>query len=205
MKSERLRAAFDGFDAANARDPHREPFEGADAPKEWVYARRMSAWLDRLAPDASEPLRLAVRCQHIRRWQIPRNTYPMTRAGYHQWRTRLGQFHAEVAAGILRDVGYDEATIARVQSLVRKERLKQDAEAQTLEDVVCLVFLESYFADFAKQHDEQKVIGILRKTWRKMSPRGQEFALALPLPAGARSLVEQALSGPFQDPGAAGA
>ena len=205
MQEDRLRGAFDRFDAENARDPNHELFEGAPVPKELLYARRMSAWLERFAPDASEPLRLAARCQHIRRWEIPRQTYPMTRAGYHLWRTRLGKFHADIAAGILRDIGYDEPTIARVQSLVRKERLKQDAEAQTLEDVICLVFLESYFADFAKQHDEQKVIGILRKTWRKMSPRGQEFALALPLAAEARALVEQALSGPFQEPGAAGA
>jgi hypothetical protein len=205
MQDDRMHAAFDRFDAENARDPNHELFEGAPASKELVYARRMSAWVERFAPNASEPLRLAARCQHIRRWEIPRQTYPMTRAGYHQWRTRLGKFHAEVAGEILREIGYDEPTIARVQSLVRKERLKQDPETQILEDVICLVFLESYFADFAKQHDEQKVIGILRKTWRKMSPRGQEFALSLPLPTEARALVEQALSGPFQEPGAAGA
>ena len=205
MKEDSLRAAFDRFDAENARDPHLEPFEGANAAREWVYAQRMSAWLDRFAPGASEPLRLAARCQHIRRWEIPRDTYPMTRAGYHQWRNRLAQFHADLAAGILREVGYDEPTIARVRSLLRKERLKQDPEAQTLEDVICLVFLESYFADFARQHEEEKVLGILRKTWRKMSPRGQQFAMSLTLSPEARLLVERALSGPSQDSGAAGA
>jgi len=193
MEHDRLRAAFDRFDAENARDEHREPLDGQLVPGELLYARRMSAWLGRVAPDASEALRLAARAQHIRRWEIPRDTYPMTRAGYHQWRTRLGQFHAQVAGEILRDVGFDEAIVARVQSLIRKERLKQDPEAQMLEDVICLVFLESYFADFAKQHDEQKVIGILRKTWRKMSPRGHELALQLPLTPEARSLVERAL------------
>jgi hypothetical protein len=194
MSNDRLSVAFDRFDADNARDPNRELFEGAAAPKEWAYARRMSAWLERVAPDASEPLRLAARAQHIRRWEIPRDSYPMTRAGYHQWRTRLGQFHAQVAGEILHEVGYDDATIARVRSLIRKEHLKQDPDAQTLEDVICLVFLESYLADFAKQHDDQKVIGILRKTWRKMSPRGHQFAISLPLAPEARSLVERALA-----------
>ena len=193
MNDDRLPAAFDRFDAENARDPNRELFEGRDAPKEWAYARRMTAWLERIAPDAPEPLRLAARAQHIRRWEIPRVTYPMTRAGYHQWRTRLGRFHAEVAGEILRDVGYDEPIIVRVQSLIRKERLKQDPDAQTLEDVICLVFLETYFADFARQHDDKKVIDILRKTWRKMSPRGHQWALTLSLSPEARSLVERAL------------
>ena len=193
MDDHKLRAAFDRFDAENARDPHHESVDGQSVAKELLYARRMTAWLERIEPQSFEVLRLAARAQHIRRWEIPRDTFPMTRAGYHQWRTRLGEFHARVAGEILRDVGYDEPTVARVQSLIRKERLKQDPEAQTLEDVICLVFLESYFADFAKQHDDEKVIGILRKTWRKMSPRGHAIALKLPLTREARALLERAL------------
>jgi hypothetical protein len=199
MDDQRLWAAFDRFDAENARDPHRESSDGQTVPRELLYARRMTAWLERVEPGASEPLRLAARAQHIRRWEIPRDTYPMTRPGYHQWRTRLSLFHAQVAGDILHDVGYGEPIISRVQSLIRKERLKQDPEAQTLEDVICLVFLESYFAEFAKQHDDEKVIGILRKTWRKMSSRGHGFAMKLPLTPEGRSLVERALDSP-QDP-----
>ena len=193
MDDQNRRAAFDRFDAANACDPHDELSDGQSVPRELLYARRMTAWLERVEPDASEALRLAARAQHIRRWEIPRGSYPMTRAGYHQWRTRLGQFHAQLAGEILREVGYDEPTVSRVQSLIRKERLKQDAEAQTLEDVICLVFLESYFADFAKQHDDEKVIGILRKTWRKMSRRGHRLAMGLPLAPQTRSLLERAM------------
>lgn len=178
------------FDAANAEDPNRE---GA-RPKELVYAERMSAWLERLAPDASEALRLAARCQHIRRWTIPRAAYPAGREGYKQWRTAAARMHAETAGAILREVGYDEATIRRVESLVRKERLKVDPEAQLLEDVVDLVFLEHYLADFAKKHDEEKLRGILRKTWEKMSKRGREAALALPLAPELRALVEKAIA-----------
>src|SRR5205823_865318 len=144
----------------------------------------------------SEALRLAARSQHIRRWTMPRSQYPMTRAGYYQWRTMLGRFHAEEAGRILRDVGYDEATIGRVQSLLRKERLKSDPETQTLEDVICLVFLENEYVEFAGRHEDTKVIDILRKTWRKMSPRGREAALALApsLPDGPRKLVETAIT-----------
>jgi len=182
------------FDAANAADPHREVSEGVESPKELLYAQRMTAWLDRLAPDASEALRLAARSQHIRRWTIPRNEYPMDRRGYLQWRTALGKFHAATAGEILREVGYQEETISRVQALIRKEGLKTDPEAQLLEDVICLVFLESYFAEFARQHDEEKLIGIVRKTWKKMSPRGHEAALTLELPPDLHRIVEKALA-----------
>jgi hypothetical protein len=155
----------------------------------------MAEWLARLEPDASEALRLAVRCQHIRRWTIPRASFPMTRPGYLQWRSTLARFHAEQAGEILRGVGYDEETVARVQSLVRKERLASDPEAQALEDAACLVFLEGEFVDFARKHDAQKVEGILRKTWRKMSDRGKAEALKLAggLPEREQRLIENAV------------
>lgn len=190
----RYEAALAAIDAANAEDPNPEIFEGAEVPKELLYGRRMSAWLSRLEPGASEALRLAVRAQHIRRFAIPRRSYPMDRPGYRQWRERLARFHAEEAAGILRPLGYGEPLVARVQALLRKENLRSDPEAQTLEDVACLVFLESYFADFARQHEEEKLAGIVRKVWRKMSPRGREAALALSLPPSARALLERTLA-----------
>ncbi len=189
----RFDAAIAAFDQANAEDPNHEMIDGQLQPAAPVYARRMTEWLGRIEPSASVELRLAARCQHIRRWMIPRDTYPITRPGYHKWRTDLGRFHAEQAGEILGHVGYDPETIARVQSLLRKERLKIDPQMQTLEDVICLVFLESYFADFAAKHDDQKVIGILRKTWKKMSDRGHAEALKLPLTDAARDLVARAL------------
>jgi hypothetical protein len=190
---ERFEAAMARFDAANAADPNREISAGVSYPKELLYAHRMTAWLDKLAPDASEVLRLAARCQHIQRWTIARRDYPMDRRGYLRWRTALATFHATTAGDILRDVGYDEPTIRRVQALLRKEGLKRDPEVQCLEDVVCLVFLESYFADFAHRYDEAKVIDIIQKTWKKMSARGREVALGLPLPPEAHTLLEKAL------------
>jgi Domain of unknown function (DUF4202) len=191
---ERFNSAIRRFDTANAEDPHVEVVEGVSYPKELLYAQRMSMWLDRFAPNASEALQLAARCQHIRRWTIPRQDYPMDRRGYLQWRTALAKFHAETAAEILREVGYEEATIGRVQSLLRKEGLKRDPEVQCLEDVICLVFLESYCADFATHHDSAKMLPIIRKTWEKMSPHGREIARRLDLPREVQQLVEAALA-----------
>jgi hypothetical protein len=178
----RFERAIAGFDAANAADPNREVDGGLERPKELVYAERMTAMLARFAPDAPEVVRLAARCQHIERWKIPRDSYPMDRIGYLQWRKRLNKFHGEVAGGILREAGYDEPTVARVARLLMKEGLKSDPEAQTLEDVVDLVFLEHYLADFVAKHgqyDIAKFTDILAKTAKKMSPRGRAAAVTL--------------------------
>lgn len=193
MPGDQLIEAIARFDAVNAEDPNRETIDGVQRPRELVYAERMSAWLGRLVGDASEVVRLAVRAQHIRRWTIARESYPMDRAGYHKWRTDLGRFHAETAGEILRQVGYGEETIARVQSLLRKERLKADPEVQLLEDVACLVFLDHYFADFARKHDAEKLTDIVRKTWRKMSPRGHEAARGLAFRPDLGAIVTRAL------------
>jgi len=193
--TERLDDAIARIDAANAEDPNREFVDGAARPKEVVYAERMTGWLEKLAPEASEALRIAARAQHIERWTMPRAEFPDGREGYLRWRTTLAKFHAERTAGIIAEAGYEADVIDRVKGLLRKHRLKTDPEVQMLEDVACLVFLESYFADFSKRHDEAKVIGILQKTWAKMSPKGHDAALALDMPAEARALVEKALSG----------
>ncbi|MSR36361.1 MAG: DUF4202 domain-containing protein [Gemmatimonadetes bacterium] len=193
----RVERAFEEFDLINAADPRCESVDGAEQPRELMYARRMSAALARLEPDASEELRLAVRAQHIARWEIPRATFPPGRQGYKRWRTQLMEHHAAVAADVMGKVGYDEPAIARVTQLLRKQGLKRDAEVQTLEDVACLVFLENYFDGFAREHDDDKLVDILRKTWVKMSARGREAALGLDLGERASILVGRALA---QDP-----
>ncbi len=191
----RLARALEAIDAANREDPETVEVDGGREPRELVYGRRMSAWLERLLPDASEPLQIAVRAQHIRRWTSPRAAYPEGRAGYKKWRSELARMHAELAAQIAAEAGYDEAACARVRDLVQKRRLHTDAEARVLEDCACLVFLEHYFADFQPKHDRAKVIDILRKTWAKMSPAAHQAALALPLAPVERALVEEALRG----------
>ena len=192
--TQRFRRAIEEFDRANVDDPNFERVSGTLQAKELVYSQRMTATLDEFEPTAPEVVRLAARCQHIRRWTVPRSTYPEGRDGYRRWRSDLAQFHAETAADILTGVGYDADTVQRVQVLLRKARLKVDAEVQLLEDVACLVFLTYYLPAFVEQHEELKVIEVLRKTWRKMSTRGQSVALELDLPDDLRSLVGSAIA-----------
>jgi hypothetical protein len=200
----RFAAAIARIDAANAEDPSFDIVDGARRPKALVYSDRMVAMLARFVPDASETLALAARCQHIERWKIPRSEYPLTRAGYQEWRARLRDFHADRAAAMLREAGYEEATIARVRALIRKERIKSDPEAQALEDVVALVFLESYLAEFVATHgeyDEAKLIDILHKTGRKMSARGRAAALSdIALSPAIEPVIRRALAALPTDP-----
>lgn len=192
--SSRLEAAYEAIDAENARDPRRIATEQGDAPAELVYGRRMTEWLEKLEPTASETLRVAVRAQHIRRFEVPRDSYPDGRAGYKQWRSELARRHATQAAEIAVRVGFSDDAAARIHDLVQKKGLRTDPEAQLLEDVACVVFLEHYFAEFARKHDRAKLIDIVQKTWRKMSERGRAAALTIPLGATERSIVEEALS-----------
>ena len=191
-----LAAAIAKLDAFNAEDPNRLTVDGQPVAKELHYARRMSVWLDKIAPGASDALKLAARAQHIGRWTSPRSDYPMDKAGYYKWRRALYVFHADTASKLLTEAGIEAATIARVGELLRKENIKTDAEMQTLEDVVCLVFLENFYTDFSRKHDDNKVIDILRKTWKKMSPAGHAAALDLAkaLPEDRLKLIERALA-----------
>ena len=163
------------FDAANAQDPN--PDEGQ--PKELLYAQRMTAMIDRFAADASEVAQLAVRAQHIRRWTVPRSNYPLGKPGYFAWRTGLYQFHAETAGELMRQAGYENEMIDQVMQAVSKQGIKTNPDTQMVEDVSCLVFLEHYMLGFAGQqadYTEEKWLGIIRKTWKKMSGAAQNFA-----------------------------
>jgi hypothetical protein len=181
------------FDEENARDPNLVFVDGVPYPHELLYAQRLTDWALRLCPEASETLRLAVRCQHICRWQVPRNSYEMTRAGYLRWRNDLKTFHARKAAEILREVGYPEDVIARVQELNLKRTLGRDPECQVLEDALCLVTLQYQLSDLMAKTEADKMVGILQKTWKKMSPAARAHALALPFTRPEKELVERAL------------
>ena len=191
--NDRLACAFRRFDEANAQDPTLEHDGGEAVPRELLYARRLTGWVLRLDPAAAETLRLAARCQHVCRWQIPRSNYPLTRAGYHQWRNALKEFHAEVSGRILAECGYDPAIIAQVQALNRKEHFPADPDSRTLEDALCLVFLEYQFAELAAKTEPEKVINALRKSWAKMSGKARSAALALPYSPTQKQLLEKAL------------
>ena len=190
----RFDAAVGLIDEANAQDPNRVETADGARPAELVYAMRMSAALARVYPQAGEELRLAVRAQHLQRWMMPRTRFSPDRKGYLAWRNAAKAEHAERAGDILSRAGYGANQIACVQALIRKQGIKRDADAQALEDVACLVFLEHYFSAFAAKHDDEKLIGILRKTWVKMSETGRQAAMKLPMDARSQALVAQALA-----------
>jgi len=193
--TERLRKAFAAIDAANSLDPKSVVVDGVARPANLVYGLRMSAELERFAPDASEALQIAARGQHIERWIIPRSQYPMDRPGYHRWRLALRDHHAERLSGLLANLSYDKTAIARVASIVRKERPKEDGEVQTLEDVICIVFVKYELEGFAVRYadDDTKLADILAKTWRKMSERGHQAVLAIPPAPNVVTLLHQGL------------
>ncbi len=192
--SEQLREAFTLFDAANSQDPNKELFEGKEYPKELLYAQRMTNVLNEFAPNASIALQLTARCQHICRWEIPRKSYEMNRVGYLKWRQELKKFHAQKSSELLSKIGYENETIARVTFLLLKKQLKKDEETQTLEDIICLVFLKYYYEPFLEKHDDDKIISILQKTWKKMSQKGQQAALQLEFSNRGLDLVKKAIT-----------
>ncbi|KAI9886526.1 MAG: hypothetical protein M1823_001637 [Watsoniomyces obsoletus] len=190
-------AALKAIDGAHALDPRRVDRgdgQNQETPYELHYARRSSHFLEQLKPDASPTLQLAVRAQHFRRWEVPRDSYSMDRPGYHRWRTALKQRQAEQVTNLCRECGCTPEEAERVGALIRKENLRSDEETQTLEDVACLVFLDDQFEDFEKTLNEEKMVGILRKTWAKMSDAGHALALQLSMSDRASSLVSKAIT-----------
>ena len=191
--------AIELIDAANSEDPNKESMDAEDWPKELLYSKRMSEMLDRYAPDSDDAVKLAVHAQHIQRWKSPRTDYPEGRQGYLQWRTGLYKFHAETAGKLLLQAGYDDEFIERVKKAIGKRALKLNPDTQLLEDTANLVFIESYMLAFAGKHpeySEEKWIGIIQKTWKKMSDKAQQFAVSgnIRLPEPLVPLIQKAIS-----------
>lgn len=187
--SNKLERTLALIDAANQEDPQLE----AGQPRAYLYSVRMSETLQRFQPTAGEALQIAVRAQHIRRWQIPRSDYPAGRIGYLTWRRDLGQFHARETEQLMLQTGYGQDTIEEVKRLLTKQGLKHNPATQTLEDVACLVFIRYYLEDFAAGQEPEKLLGIIRKTWKKMSSQAQSAALALQLTPATQTLLDEAL------------
>jgi hypothetical protein len=189
----RFENALRRFDEANARDPNREVVDGVSHPRELLYAQRLVKWVLQLCPDASEELRLAAHCQHICRWEIPRSSHPMTRAGYLQWRATLKKFHAQKAGEILREAGYVDDVSGRVQDLNLKKHFPGNPESRVLEDALCLVFLEFQFAELAARSEDDKMINAVRKSWQKMTEPARAEALKLNFGPREKTLLDRAL------------
>ena len=181
------------IDAENAQDPNTEVYQATSYPKELLYSNRMYEKLMEFEPNASEEVQIASKAQHICRWKIGRDSYPMDRVGYLKWREELKKFHATTTASILEKVGYDAAFIARVSFLIEKKQLKKDEETQLLEDVICLVFLSYYLDPFVQKHDREKMKNIILKTWNKMSDKGHQEALKINYSASNLDLIKEAL------------
>ncbi|MDU8885067.1 DUF4202 domain-containing protein [Yeosuana sp. MJ-SS3] len=194
MEQTRFEKAIALIDKKNSEDTRLEHYQGQEYPKELLYSQRMTQNLLLFKPDASEELQLAARAQHICRWKIERNNYPMDRVGYIKWRETLKKMHAKITSEILKEVGYNQKFIDRVSFLINKRLIKKDEETQILEDVICLVFLQYYFEEFAVKHPDKKVIEIIKKTWMKMSVNGQEAVKGLVFSDRCQSLIKEALS-----------
>ena len=193
MSRDRFDRAIAAIDAANADDPNTIEVAGETRPKELAHAELVTAWVHRLEREPSEELLLAARAHHLRRWTSPRTSYPAGRAGYLKWRKQLHDQHAREVAVILTEVGYDDATIQRVQEIVRKRRLGQDPEVQVLEDALCLVFIETQLDDLSQKLEPAKLPDVMVKTAKKMSPQAIEEAMALDIDPSARSLLRSVL------------
>ncbi|MDN6179926.1 MAG: DUF4202 domain-containing protein [Halomonas subglaciescola] len=186
--------AFDAIDDLHRNDPQSVEIDGAAEPKELVYARRMSAWLEYTHPAPADTLRLAVRAQHLQRWLVPRTEYPEGRVGYLTWRRDQSHQAGDTTAILMQQAGYSEGDAERASQIIRKQGLGRDEDVQTLEDCACLVFLENYFADFSRTLERDRMIRIVQKTWRKMSPAARRLALALPMSDASMALVNEALN-----------
>lgn len=193
MDLERFKLCMQAFDAANAQDPNQEIWEKTSYPRELLYAERLTDWVKKLNLQASEVLLLASRCQHLKRWEIPRTSFEEGRAGYLKWRKKLYQYHADEAEKILKKTGYDSESIEKVKSINLKKNLK-DPDTQTIEDALCLVFLEYQFSDFIKKTPPEKLPGIIQKTWAKMSEKAKAFALKLPFSPPELEFIEKSLA-----------
>jgi hypothetical protein len=184
------------IDAENAQDPNQEFNGEKEFPKELLYSDRMYKKLMEFSPDASLALQIASKAQHICRWKIPRESYPMDRVGYLTWREDLKKFHSKTTADILTKVGFQQDIIDRVSFLIEKKLLKKDAETQLLEDVICLVFLEHYLDPFVKKHEDdlEKIKNIILKTWNKMSERGHDEALKINFSVNNLQIIKEAIA-----------
>lgn len=190
-----LEKAIELIDARNADDPHTLVIRGVRRPKEQAHAEMVFDWVKRLRPEAGDALLLAARAHHVRRWTIPRSSYAEGRVPYLQWRNALKEVHAAELRAAMREAGYGATAIDRAEFIVRKRDLTRDEEVRVLEDAICLVFLETQFHDVAAKLDRAKMIDVLRKTMRKMSPEGIVAALALDLAPGDRVLLDEAAGG----------
>jgi hypothetical protein len=190
---EKFRQACEEIDKIHKLDKTKEIIDGVEYPAEAVYADRLLKRLESFVPNAPEHIKLACLCQHFKRWEIPRNSYIMDKVGYLKWRKSLYIYQSEEAAEILEKVGYSSDLIEKVKLLIQKKEIKKNHEAQIIEDVACLVFLEFYLDEFSKKHEVEKLKSIIDKTWTKMSEHAREEALKINFPVELKTIILEAI------------
>src|SRR6478609_1937671 len=190
--ADQFKKAIEAFDAYNQNDPNKEEYKGKMYSKEVLYAERMTDRLNQFAPNAPDYIKLAARCQHIGRWEIARDRFPMDKKGYLQWRNQEKIHHAKIAEEILKACGYDNETIDKVKFLLLKKELFTNVDTQLMEDVICLVFIEFYIEAFAAKHDDEKMVDIVKKTLKKMSPEGIAATSGIKISERISSLIQKA-------------
>lgn len=181
------------IDEANLKDPNKIDVDGDLMPAEHVYGNRMSMVLQDYVTDPSPYLQIAARGQHIERWKSPRSDFPVGKTGYFHWRNMLKKFHAARVSEIMNEAGYEDEACARVSELIRKKGLAHDLEVQRLEDVVVLVFLQYYAAEFLGKHTPEKGLDVMVKTAKKMSANGILKASMITLPQKVEQVLKEAL------------
>lgn len=193
----KLNAAFQLFDAYNKQDPRSFEWDGVSFPQEYFFAVKLYNWVLKLDPNADEELLLASRSQHIGRWEMPRETYPEGREPYLKWRKDLALHHAAITGNLMKQAGYSDEQVERVSQIILKKRIKVDADVQTIENALCLVFLQYQYEEFRKKYEDapDKMINILRKSLLKMDSHGHSFALGLSFTPIGLSLIKQAMDG----------
>lgn len=189
----KLELAFEKYDAYNRKDPVSYTYKGEVFPEEYFLAKQLYEWILKLDSEPSEELLLASRSQHIGRWEIPRSQYPEGKTGYLNWRRDLAVFHADKSTAIMKEVGYEQDQIDRVRQFLLKKKIKVDKEVQTLENALCLVFLEFQYEDFFPKYEPEKIVNILRKSLLKMDEKGREQALTLHYSDEGLNYIKQAL------------
>lgn len=186
-----LEIALQEIDKTNREDPRMQTVGGTTHPREWIFAQTVSKWMDRLNPNAPEAVRLAIRGHTLRRWEIPRNRFPMDTVGYHKWREATAKHSAKWTAEILNRVGYPDEVIEAVRKLITREIPPNHPDAQLLEDADCLAFLEIKLDQYLSEWDDQKMERILHGTWRKMSPEAHQAAQGLPLDPRIKKIISR--------------
>ena len=188
-------AACAAIDAANGADPTVVVVRGISTPLALAHGQLATEWISIMhGPHPANEWLLAARAHHLRRWEVTRSTYPQGKAGYLNWRKDQKARHAHDVAELLTAAGYQSDFVASVQALIQRQQLRSDAGQQAVEDAACLVFIETQLASFADQHERGKVIDIIQKTARKLSPLGASMIDRIVLAPSAAALLAEALA-----------